>query len=153
MSETPLRLDGSGMKFGLAVSKFNALITEPLLDGAKACLQQHGVEGIEVVRVPGSWELPLALRWMGETGRFDGLVALGCVIRGGTPHFEYVAGEMAKGAREVQQHFGIPVGFGVLTTETLEQALERAGSKMGNKGWDAAAASLEMALLRRRLAP
>jgi len=151
MNEEHIRLDGSGLKFGLVVSRFNALVTEPLLEGARAFLLQHGVEAIEVVRVPGGWELPLAVRWMADSGRFDGLVALGCVIRGGTPHFEYVSGEMAKGLSNAQNDHRIPVGFGVLTTDTLEQALERAGSKMGNKGWEAAAASLEMALLRRRL--
>lgn len=151
MNEDHIRLDGTGLRFGIAVSKFNALVTEPLLSGADAYLRQHGVETIEVSWVPGSWELPLAMKWMGQTGRFDALVALGCVIRGGTPHFEYVSGEMAKGLSRVQDELGLPVGFGVLTTDTLEQALERAGSKMGNKGWEAAAASLEMALLRRRL--
>jgi 6,7-dimethyl-8-ribityllumazine synthase len=151
MNEEHIRLDGSGLRFGLVVARFNALVTEPLLEGARAFLLQHGVEAIEVVRVPGGWELPLAVRWMADSGRYDGLVALGCVIRGGTPHFEYVSGEMAKGLSAAQNDHRIPVGFGVLTTDTLEQALERAGSKMGNKGWEAAAASLEMALLRRRL--
>lgn len=153
MSEEHIRLDGQGLSFGIAVSRFNGLITEPLLGGARAYLAGHGVEKIEVVHVPGSWELPLAIGWMAQSGRFDALVALGCVIRGGTPHFEYVAGEMAKGLAQAQNTHGLPVGFGVLTTDSLEQALERAGSKMGNKGWEAAAASLEMALLRRRLAP
>ena len=151
MNEEHIRLDGTGLRFGIAVSRFNALVTEPLLEGARAFLLQHGVEAIDVVRVPGSWELPLVMRWMADAGRFDALVALGCVIRGGTPHFEYVSGEMAKGLGAAQNEHRIPIGFGVLTTDTLEQALERAGSKMGNKGWEAAAASLEMALLRRRL--
>jgi 6,7-dimethyl-8-ribityllumazine synthase len=151
MNEEHIRLDGAGLRFGIAVSRFNALVTEPLLEGARAFLLQHGVETIEVVRVPGSWELPLVARWMVDSGRFDALVALGCVIRGGTPHFEYVCSEMAKGLAAAQNEHRIPIGFGVLTTDTLEQALERAGSKMGNKGWEAAAASLEMALLRRRL--
>ncbi len=145
------RIDGTGLRFGLAVSNFNALITDHLLSGARGYLELHGVSEIEVVRVPGSWELPLALRWWAQSGRFAGLVALGCVIRGGTPHFDYVAGETAKGLQAVQSEFAIPVGFGVLTTDTLEQALERAGSKMGNKGSEAAAAALEMALLKKRL--
>jgi len=151
MSDQHLRLDGTGLRFAIAVSRFNALITEPLLGGAEAFLRQHGVEAIEVVWVPGSWELPLAARWLAQTERFDGLIALGCVIRGSTPHFEYVSSEMAKGLNRVQDELGLPVGFGVLTTDTLEQAFERAGSKMGNKGWEAAAASLEMVLLKRRL--
>lgn len=140
-------------RFGLAVARFNELITDRLLEGARGCLIRHGVpeSHIEVIQVPGAWELPLALRWMADSGRFDGLVALGCVIRGSTPHFDYVAGEAAKGAAQVQVNAGLPVGFGVLTTDTIEQAIERAGTKLGNKGWDAAMAAFDMVELKRRL--
>ncbi|HJL41105.1 MAG TPA: 6,7-dimethyl-8-ribityllumazine synthase [Myxococcales bacterium LLY-WYZ-16_1] len=140
-------------RFGIAVARFNELITDRLLEGARGCLLRHGVdEGqVDVEPVPGAWELPLALRWMADSGRFDGLIAIGCVIRGSTPHFEYVAGEAAKGAAAVQMEARIPVGFGVLTTETIEQAIERAGTKLGNKGWDAAMAVIDMVELKRRL--
>jgi len=140
-------------KVGIVVSSFNRLVTEPLLQGARSYLEDRGVpaEAIEVHWVPGAWELPLALQWMAQSGRFDGLVALGCVIRGSTPHFDYVAGHAASGAAQVQQSHGIPVGFGVLTTDTLEQAFERAGSKMGNKGAEAADAVLTMCRMRGKL--
>ncbi|MEM7679350.1 MAG: 6,7-dimethyl-8-ribityllumazine synthase, partial [Myxococcota bacterium] len=140
------KLNGQGMRFGIAVGRFNSMITERLLEGAIDCLVRHGVERneIDVSRAPGGWELPLALEWMasGVTGRkYDALVALGCVIRGGTPHFDYVAAEVTKGAFTVQMAHKIPVSLGVLTTDTIEQAVERAGTKMGNKGWEAAIAA------------
>ena len=150
------KLNGQGMTFGIVVGRFNTMITERLLEGAVDCLVRHDVarENIDVSRAPGSWELPLALDWMatGSTGRkYDALLAIGCVIRGGTPHFDYVAGEVAKGSFAVQMKYGIPVAFGVLTTDNIEQAVERAGTKMGNKGWEAAMAALEMVSLRRSM--
>lgn len=140
-------------RVGIVVSSFNRLVTEPLLQGARAHLEERGVspEAIEVHWVPGAWEIPLALSWMAQSGRFDGLLALGCVIRGSTPHFDYVAGHAASGSARVQEQHGLPVGFGVLTTDTLEQAFERAGSKMGNKGAEAADAVLSMCRLRGQL--
>jgi 6,7-dimethyl-8-ribityllumazine synthase len=136
---------GEGKRFGIVVSRFNDLITRPLLTGAEDCLLRHGVaaDAIETVWVPGAWEIPVALRALAGTGRFDALIALGAVIRGATAHFEYVAGGSANGILAVAADSGIPVSNGVLTTDTIEQAIERAGSKAGNKGWDAALAALE----------
>jgi 6,7-dimethyl-8-ribityllumazine synthase len=146
-------LVATGLKFGLVVSRFNALITERLLEGALDCFTRHGADPArqEVVRVPGAWEMPLTSKWLAERGGLDGIVALGCVIRGGTPHFDYVAGEVSKGCAQVMMQFGLPVSFGVLTTDSIEQAIERAGTKHGNKGWEAAAAALEMANLAKKL--
>ena len=137
---------GDGRRFGIVVSRFNDLITRPLLTGAEDCLLRHGVapEAIEAVWVPGAWEIPVAVRALATTGRFDALIALGAVIRGATPHFEYVCSGMTSGIAAVGSDTGIPVSFGVLTTESIEQAIERAGTKAGNKGWDAALAALEM---------
>lgn len=146
-------LSGELGRFAIVVARFNELIAERLLDGAMDVLRRHGVdEGrLHVVRVPGAFEIPLAARQLAQAGGVDGIVALGCVIRGATPHFEYVAGACCDGLTRVQMDFGVPIGFGVLTVEHLEQALERAGSKAGNKGADAALATLEMANLLRRL--
>ena len=146
-------LNAEGFKFGLIVSRFNSFITERLLEGAIDCLDRHGGAEAdrEVVRVPGTWELPVALRWMVDKGQYDAVVALGCVIRGGTPHFDYVAAEVTKGAATVANATGTPVTLGVLTTDTIEQAIERAGTKAGNKGWEAAVAAIEMVNLRKRL--
>jgi 6,7-dimethyl-8-ribityllumazine synthase len=140
------RLTGEGKRIGIVVSRFNELITKQLLEGARDCLVRHGVDDgkIEVAWVPGAWEIPIALRRLGRTGRFDGLIALGAVIRGATPHFEYVSGGVASGVAQLSAELDLPVSFGVLTTESIEQALERAGTKAGNKGWDAAIAALEM---------
>jgi 6,7-dimethyl-8-ribityllumazine synthase len=140
------RLTGEGKRIGIVVSRFNELITKQLLEGARDCLVRHGVDDgkIEVAWVPGAWEIPIALRRLGRTGRFDGLIALGAVIRGATPHFEYVSGGVASGVAQISAELDLPVSFGVLTTESIEQALERAGTKAGNKGWDAAIAALEM---------
>jgi len=140
------RLTGEGKRIGIVVSRFNELITKQLLEGARDCLVRHGVDDgkVEVAWVPGAWEIPIALRRMGRTGRFDGLIALGAVIRGATPHFEYVSGGVASGVAQVSAELDLPVSFGVLTTESIEQALERAGTKAGNKGWDAAIVALEM---------
>jgi 6,7-dimethyl-8-ribityllumazine synthase len=140
------RLTGEGKRIGIVVSRFNELITKQLLEGARDCLVRHGVDDgtIEVAWVPGAWEIPIALRRLGRTGRFDALIALGAVIRGATPHFEYVSGGVANGVAQVTAELDLPISFGVLTTESIEQALERAGTKAGNKGWDAAIAALEM---------
>lgn len=143
-----------GARFSIAVARFNHFITDRLLDGALDALRRHGIkdEQITVVRTPGAWELPLAVRRLaGATGKKkpDAILALGAVIRGSTPHFDYVAGECAKGCASVMMSSGVPVIFGVLTTDTIEQAIERAGTKAGNKGWDAALAALEMVDLGR----
>jgi len=146
-------LSGEQGRFAVVVGRFNALIADRLLDGALGVLRQHGAaeESLRVVRVPGAFEIPLAARQLADRGTVDGIVALGCVIRGATPHFDYVAGACADGLARVQLDYGVPIGFGVLTVEHLEQALERAGSKAGNKGADAALAMLEMANLLRKL--
>lgn len=148
-------LEAKGGRYGLIVSRFNAFITERLLEGAVDCIVRHGgdKEKIDVIRVPGTWEMPVALKWMLETKRFDAIVALGTVIRGGTPHFDYVASEVTKGVAHVQLQYGVPVALGVLTTDSIEQAIERAGTKAGNKGWDAAMSAIEMADLGSRLRP
>ncbi|MFP4153064.1 MAG: 6,7-dimethyl-8-ribityllumazine synthase [Alkalispirochaeta sp.] len=139
-------LTGRGKKFGIVAGRFNSLITERLLEGAVDCLTRHGVApgDIELARVPGSWEIPVTAKRMVQRGVYDGVICLGAVIRGGTPHFEYVAAEVSKGVAAISMETGIPVTFGVLTTDTIEQAVERAGTKAGNKGWEAAEAALEM---------
>lgn len=153
MAEFLGRLDGTGRRFALVVSRFNELVTERLVAGARSCLVQHGVaEGdIDVVWVPGAWELPLAAQRVVRRGGYAGVVALGCVIRGETPHFDYVAGGAANGLAAVSLEASIPVALGVLTTDTAEQALARAGGKAGNKGWEAALGVLEMAGLCQQL--
>ena len=144
---------GKEMRFGLVVARFNHFVTEPLLEGALAALREHGVadDDLTVVRVPGTFELPPVALRLARSGRFDALIAIGAVIRGGTPHFDYVAGEAAKGTAEVAMQTGLPVAFGILTCDTVEQALERAGEGASNKGWEAAVAALEMADLTRHL--
>lgn len=146
-------LNGEGSSFAFVVSRFNSLITERLLEGAVDCLLRHGVkrEAITVVRVPGAWEIPPAARRLAGSGDYSGVVCLGAVIRGGTPHFDYVAGEVSKGVASVGFTADVPVTFGVLTTDTIEQAVERAGTKAGNKGWEAAESALEMVNLFRAL--
>lgn len=141
-----------GASFGIAVSRFNSFIVESLLDGAIDTLNRHGAEekDIEVVRVPGAYELPLVVRRMADAKRYDAIIALGAVIRGGTPHFEYVAGECTKGLAQVSLSVGIPVAFGVLTVDTIEQAIERAGTKAGNKGVEATLSAIEMVNLLRK---
>jgi 6,7-dimethyl-8-ribityllumazine synthase len=140
-------------KFAIVASRFNDFIVDALLKGALRCLQQHGADeaGIEVVRVPGSFEMPVAVDRLAASRRFDGIIALGAVIRGATPHFDYVAGECVRGISAAAQKHGIPVGFGVLTVDTIEQAIERAGTKAGNKGAEAALAVIEMVNLLRRI--
>jgi 6,7-dimethyl-8-ribityllumazine synthase len=143
-----------GGRFALVVSRFNDLITSRLMDGAVDTLKRHGVDidsRVEVVWVPGAYELPLVAQKLAASGRFDAVLALACVIRGGTPHFDYVAGEVSKGVAQASWSTGIPVAFGVLTTESIEQAIERAGTKMGNKGSEAAMAALEMVSLLKQL--
>jgi 6,7-dimethyl-8-ribityllumazine synthase len=139
--------------FGIIAARFNSFIVEHLVQGAVDVLRREGVdEGmIELVRVPGAYEMPLVAKAMARRGTYDALIALGCVIRGATPHFEFVAGECARGLSRVALEFDVPVAFGVLTTETLEQAIERAGTKGGNKGADAARTALEMVGLLRKL--
>lgn len=142
-------LDARGLRFGIVMSRFNALITQRLLDGAMDCLTRHGADTNQITAVycPGSFEIPQVALQMARSGNYDALLCLGCVIRGETPHFDYIAAEVAKGISQVALQSGIPIGFGVLTTETLEQALERAGAKAGNKGWDAALTAIELARL------
>jgi 6,7-dimethyl-8-ribityllumazine synthase len=153
LTEIHGKIHGEGRRLGIVVSRFNDLITRQLLAGARDALRQHGVrdDDVEAVWVPGAWEIPGAARLLVESGRFDAVIALGCVIRGATPHFDYVAGAAANGLASLGATAAIPVVFGVLTTETIEQAIERAGTKAGNKGWDAAVTALEMADLYRRL--
>jgi 6,7-dimethyl-8-ribityllumazine synthase len=141
-------------KFAIVASRFNDYIVDSLLRAAVHCLHQHGAADtdIEIVRVPGSFEMPLAVDRLAASRRYDGIVALGAVIRGATPHFEYVAGECVSGISAAAQKHGVPVGFGVLTVDTIEQAIERAGTKAGNKGAEAALAVIEMVNLLRRLA-
>src|SRR3990172_1523194 len=138
-------LQGEGLRFGIVVSRFNEFIGGKLLSGALDSLSRHGVlpVDIEVDWVPGAMEIPLAAKRLARSGKYDGIVCLGAVIRGSTPHFEYVSAEVAKGVASVQLETGGPITFGVLTTDTIEQAVERAGAKAGNKGWDSAMASLE----------
>jgi len=147
-------LDARGMRFALVVSRFNDFICQRLLVGAEDCLKRHGAAeaDLTLVRVPGSWEIPLAVRTLAASGRFEAVVALGALIRGETPHFDVLAAEVAKSLSQIALETGVPVGFGVLTTDTVEQAVERAGAKAGNKGWDAALSALEMANLLRRMA-
>jgi 6,7-dimethyl-8-ribityllumazine synthase len=142
-----------GARFGVVLARFNAFIGERLLEAALDALVRHGVESadVDVVRVPGALEIPLTLKTLAAAKKYDALIALGAVIRGATPHFEYVAGECAKGVAQVALQFDIPVAFGVLTVDTLEQAIERAGSKGGNKGADAAMTAIEMVNVLRKL--
>ncbi len=146
-------LDAQDLRFACVAARFNEFVVEPLLQGAVDTLRRHGVaaESIDVVRVPGAFEIPLAVRKLAVSGRYDALIALGAVIRGDTPHFDYVAGECASGLARVTLETGLPVAFGVLTTDTVEQATERAGGKDGNKGADAALTAIEMANLLRLL--
>jgi 6,7-dimethyl-8-ribityllumazine synthase len=145
-------LQGQGVKVAVVVSRFNAFITDRLLEGALDALRRHGVEekGITVVKVPGSFEIPLGVRRAAGT-KVDAVVALGALIRGGTPHFDYLSAEVTKGIAQVMLETGVPVAFGVLTTDTVEQAIERAGTKAGNKGAEAAQSALEMASLLKRM--
>jgi 6,7-dimethyl-8-ribityllumazine synthase len=153
MNEFNGDLNGAGKRFAILVTRFNSLVTEQLVNGARDCLVRHGVvdSDIDLFRVPGAWELPGAASRVAQMEKHDGIIALGCVIRGGTPHFEYVAGEATRGLGVVAREASVPVALGVLTTDTVDQALERAGTKAGNKGWDAALSALEMAEFYRRV--
>ena len=143
---------GNGKRFAIVAARFNEYIVDSLVKGALDALARHGVEAeVPVVQVPGCYELPLAARRLAKSGKYDGIIALGVVIRGATPHFEYVAGTCASGIARVSLDEDLPIAFGVLTTETIEQAIERAGTKAGNKGADAALTVLEMANLLEAL--
>jgi len=144
---------GKGLKFGVVVTRFNEFITQKLLEGAKDALLRHGVsdEDIDVARVPGAFEIPLAAKNLAQTKRYDAVICLGAVIRGATPHFEYIAAEVTKGIAKVGLETGLPVSYGVITADTLEQAIERAGTKAGNKGFDAAVDAIEMVNLLRNI--
>ncbi len=146
-------LTAQGLRFGIAVSRFNDFITEKLLEGAIASVKRHGADPDQtlVAWVPGAFELPVVCDRLAASGEFDAIIALGAVIRGSTAHFDYVAGEAAKGISAVALKHGLPVIFGVLTVDTIEQAIERAGSKLGNKGYEAALAAIAMANLMRAL--
>lgn len=147
------QLTAQGLRFAIVVSRFNSLVTQRLLEGALDALRRHGADenAITVVYVPGSFEIPLAAKRLAQSGAFDAVICLGCIIRGDTPHFEYVASEAAKGIAQVALETGVPTIFGVVTADTLEQALERAGAKAGNRGFEAAMTAMEMANLMRQL--
>lgn len=138
-------LDAKGLKFAVVVSRFNSFICERLLEGALDAIVRHGGNDadVAVARVPGAFEIPLAAQKMAETGKYDAIICLGAVIRGSTPHFDYVAAEVSKGVASVSLATGLPISFGVLTTDTIEQAVERAGTKAGNKGFEAAVTAIE----------
>ena len=147
-------LIGTGLKAGIVVARFNELLSSRLLAGAQDALVRHGVDAddIDVAWVPGAFEIPLVAAKLAQSGRYDAVIALGVVIRGGTPHFEYVAAEVSKGIAKISLDTGLPVMFGVITADTIEQAVERSGTKAGNKGWEAANAAIEMASLIKALA-
>ncbi len=146
-------LDAKGLKFAILVTRFNSLITDRLLAGALDALNRTGCKDadIEIVKAPGSWELPVVARELASQKRHDAIICLSAVIRGDTPHFDYIAAEASKGLAQTSLEFGVPVSFGVLTCETLEQAIDRAGAKSGNKGFDAAMGAVEMGNLMRKL--
>jgi 6,7-dimethyl-8-ribityllumazine synthase len=154
---TPKQLEGnleaSGLKFAIVASRFNHFIVDRMIEGCLDALARHGckIEDCLIVRVPGSFELPTATRRLAAKEGFDGVIALGAVIRGGTPHFDFIAAEVTKGLAQVSLETDRPVAYGVITTDTIEQAIERAGTKAGNKGWDAALSAIEMANLLRVL--
>jgi 6,7-dimethyl-8-ribityllumazine synthase len=146
-------LQATGLKFAIVVSRFNDFITGKLLDGAVDALVRHGAkdEDIDVVKVPGAFEIPLAAKKVAQKGSYHAVICLGTVIRGATPHFDYVASEVSKGVASASLDTGVPIAFGVLTTDTIEQAVERAGTKSGNKGFDAAVTAIEMAQVFKKL--
>ena len=147
------QLSASGLRFGLVASRFNSLVVDHMVGGAEDILVRHGGDSddLTLLRVPGSFEIPLAAQRLAASGRFDAVIALGAVIRGSTPHFDYIAAEVTKGLAQVQMAADIPVGYGVITTDTVEQAIERAGTKAGNKGADAAMAAMEMVQALKQL--
>jgi 6,7-dimethyl-8-ribityllumazine synthase len=146
-------LQAEGLRFGIVVSRFNDFITGKLLEGALDALLRHGArdKDIEVVKVPGAFEIPLVAKKLAAKGVYDGVICLGTVIRGATPHFEYVAAEVSKGIASASLETGVPIAFGVITSDTIEQAVERAGTKSGNKGFDAAITAIEMARVIKKL--
>lgn len=146
-------LSAEGLKFAIVVGRFNSFITERLLEGALDCILRHGGsrENVEVYKVPGSFEIPLLAKKVAKSGKYDAIICLGAVIRGSTPHFDYVASEVTKGIAQVSLETEIPISYGVLTTDTIEQAIERAGTKMGNKGFDAALTAIEMVNLIKKV--
>jgi 6,7-dimethyl-8-ribityllumazine synthase len=146
-------LSAAGFRFAIVVSRFNSFVTDPLLAGALDALAQRGVDSkqVDVVRVPGAWEIPIAARAVAARKKHDAIICLGAVIKGDTPHFDFVAGEAARGIADASVQTGVPIAFGVLTTNTVEQAVDRAGGKSGNKGFDAAMTAIEMANLFRKL--
>lgn len=147
------KLDGAGVRCALVVGRFNNFFTDKLRDGAIDCLVRHGtpVESVSVTYVPGSFEIPPVAARLAKSGRYDAVICLGAIIRGDTPHFEYVAAEAAKGVAQVAMNAPVPVIFGIVTADTLEQAVERSGTKAGNKGWDAAMSALEMVSLYKAI--
>jgi 6,7-dimethyl-8-ribityllumazine synthase len=148
------QLVAAGYRFAIVVSRFNEFITSKLLDGALDVLGRHGVDverDVEVAWVPGSWEIPLAAARFAKSGKFDAVICLGCIIRGDTPHYEYIAAEATKGIAHSMMESGVPIAFGVLTTDNIEQAIERAGTKAGNKGGEAAMSAIEMVNLLKQL--
>jgi len=147
------KLSGEGRRFGIVVSRFNEFISLRLLEGAMDCLRRHGAkdEDITVVWVPGAFDVPVLAKRMGDSRAFDAILCLGAVIRGDTPHFDFVASEAAKGVAYAGMHTGVPTVFGIVTADTLEQAIERAGAKAGNKGWDSAESAMELADLYARM--
>ncbi len=144
---------GKGLKFGVVVSRFNDFITKKLLEGAQDALLRHGVneEDIDIAWVPGAFEIPLAAKNLAQTKRYDAVICLGAVVRGATPHFEYIAAEVTKGIAKIGLETGLPVSYGIITADTLEQAIERAGTKAGNRGFDAAVDAIEMANLLKSI--
>jgi 6,7-dimethyl-8-ribityllumazine synthase len=146
-------LQAKGLKFAIIVSRFNEFITNKLLDGALDALLRHGAseQDIDIIKVPGSFETPLTAKRIAMKNSYDAIIALGTVIRGATPHFEYIASEVTKGIASVAIETGVPIAFGIITADTIEQAVERAGTKSGNKGWDAALVAIEMAQLLKKL--
>lgn len=147
------QLSAEGKKFGIVISRFNEMISKSLLSGAFDCLARHGAneDEITVAYVPGSFEIPLAAKKMAASKKYDAVICLGTIIRGATPHFDYIAAEVSKGTAAVSLETGVPVIFGIITSDTIEQAIERAGTKAGNKGWDAALNAIEMADLMKKL--
>lgn len=146
-------LRAEGIRFGIVASRFNHLLVDRLVEGAVDCILRHGgsEDSIELVRVPGSWEIPVAVKKLLDRADIDAVIALGVLIRGSTPHFDYIAAEVSKGLANLSIDYGKPVSFGVITADTIEQAVERAGTKMGNKGWEAALSAIEMANLFKKL--
>ena len=147
------KLAAQGAGFGIVVGRFNELISGKLLEGALDCLKRHGADEkkIDIAWVPGSFEIPLTAKKLARTGKYDAVICLGAVIRGGTPHFDFIASEAAKGVAQAGMETEVPVIFGVITTDTIEQAIERAGTKAGNKGWDAALSAIEMVNLFKKI--